>query len=357
MSRLKIAVAGVGSFTQRVLIPGLIACPDADLIAVFGPTAEKTERLARAMGIPRAYSSYEQMLDDAKPEAVVVATPNDVHAPMTLAALRRGMAVFCEKPLGTTLAEAASMAEAARAAGVPTAVNFTYRSTNSMRQVHRLIEEGRLGTLYHLSISFWQNIRADPAIPLAYRMLRERGGGALLDIGVHMMDLLRWWFGDLAAICGLTHTAIVERPAPAGGTGVVTADDTASFLVRLPGGAGGMVQVSQVAAGRQNYRRIELFGSAGSIVMEEDRTFGPEVRVAALGDTSYTVEPLPADLGVSFDDFPRFHVSRIVDSLTGKATGWPTFEDGLAAQEGVSAVEESQRTGRWISLHGSRERR
>lgn len=349
MRPLRVAVAGVGSFAQRVLIPGLIACPEAELVAVFGPTPEKTQNLAQERGIPRAYSEYDLMLDEAEPEAVVIATPNDVHRPMALSAIRRGLAVCSEKPLGVSVAEAREMAEAARAAGVPTAVNFTYRSTNPMRHVERLLAEGRIGQLYHFSISFWQNIRADPRLPLGYRMLRERGGGALHDIGVHMMDLLRWWFGEIEAVCGATHTAIPERPASAG-IGRVTADDTASFVVRLAGSVSGTVQVSQVATGRQNYRRVELFGSEGSLVMEEDRTFGPEVRLARPGDTSFALEPLPPDLDVAFDDFPHFHLGRIVAALRGEATGWPGFEDGLRAQIAIESVEESQRTGRWVTL-------
>ena len=117
MAPLKIAVAGVGSFSQRVLIPGLIESLEAELVAIFGPTAEKTEKYAREKGIARWFSDYERMLDEAQPEAVVVATPNDAHAPMALAAIARGMHVFCEKPLGMTVAEAESMVDA-RAAPV-----------------------------------------------------------------------------------------------------------------------------------------------------------------------------------------------------------------------------------------------
>ena len=350
MGPLKIAVAGVGSFTQRVLIPGLLACPDADLVAVFGPTREKTEKIAAERGVPRAFSAYEQMLDEAKPEAVVIATPNDVHCPMALGAIERGMHVFCEKPLGLTVDEAERMAVAARAAGVRTAVNFTYRSTNPMRHVQRLLQSGHVGMPYHFLISFWQSIKTDPSAPLAYRMLRERGGGALLDIGVHMCDLVRWYFGEIEAVTGGTFIAIPERPTESGGTGRVTADDTATFVLRLASGALGAVQVGQVASGRQNYRRIELFGSAGSIFMEEDRSHGPEVRVASVGQVGFTLEPLPDDLDVSFDDFPRFHMSRAVAALRGERDDWPTFEDGLKAQRVVNAVAESQRAGRWIRV-------
>ena len=231
-----------------------------------------------------------------------------------------------------------------------TAVNFTYRSTNPMRHLQRLIAGGAIGTPFHFSISFWQNIRADANVPLAYRMLRERGGGALMDIGVHMMDLIRWYFGEIDSVTGGAHIAIPERPAAAGGTGTVTADDTASCVVKLASGVLGTVQVSQIATGRLNYRRLEFFGSAGSLVMEEDRTFGPEIRIARLGEAAFTVEPLPDDLNVGFEDFPRVHLTRVVRALTGAEAGFPSFEDGLAAQRVVEAVEESQRSGTWVQL-------
>jgi predicted dehydrogenase len=171
-----------------------------------------------------------------------------------------------------------------------------------------------------------------------------------MDVGVHMFDLLRWYFGELEAVCGGTHIAIAERPDEKGGRGAVTADDTATFIVRLAAGGLGTVQVSQVTSGRQNYRRIELFGSNGAIAMEEDRSFGPEVRVAPLARPGFDVAALPDDLNVPFEDFPTFHMTRIVKALRGEPTDWPTFDDGLAAQRAVAAVEESQQLGRWVPL-------
>ena len=108
--------------------------------------------------------------------------------------------------------------------------------------------------------------------------------------------------------------------------------------------------MSQVAHGRQNYRRFEVFGSEGSVVMEEDRTFGrSSAALARPGESAFSPQPMPPDVDVPFDDFPRFHLSRIVAALRGETTDWPTFEDGLRAQRAVAAVDESwSRT--WVSV-------
>jgi predicted dehydrogenase len=118
----------------------------------------------------------------------------------------------------------------------------------------------------------------------------------------------------------------------------------------LASGVVGAVQVSQVATGQQNYRRAEIHGSEGSLAMEEDRNLGPEVRLSRRGETRYTPQPVPAALDVAFDDFPRFHVGRVVAALRGEPSDFPTFEDGLKAQLVVDAVEQSLRTGRWVTL-------
>ena len=96
--RLRVAVAGVGSFSQRVLIPGLLECPAPSWWPSTGRRRRRRRGSPRSSGVPYAGSDYERMLDEVRPQAVVVATPNDVHYPMALAALRRGMAVCCEKP-------------------------------------------------------------------------------------------------------------------------------------------------------------------------------------------------------------------------------------------------------------------
>ena len=346
---LRIAVAGVGSFTQRVVLPGLAACADAEVVALFGPTRDKTERIAAQYEVRAVYDDYVELLARTPLDAVFVATPNDAHHPMVMAALERGLAVACEKPLAPTVAQASEMHAAATQRGVPTAVNFSYRSSTTYRQVEQLLATGQLGSIYHFSVLFLQGIKADPSLPLAWRMQAERGGGTVLDIGTHMLDLLRWWFGDIAAVCAHAEIVVSERAGPQGGRARVTADDTASCLVRLQNGVTGLMQLSQVAHGRQTYRHIALYGSAGSVVAIDERQGTPEVYVAKPGG-SFTLLPPPPALEVTFDEYPAFHLARIVRTLQGEHTDFPTFADGLWAQAAAEAVQVSSRERRWVEL-------
>lgn len=354
----RVVVAGIGSFTQRVLLPGLLATPDVDVVGVFGPTRAKVDATAARLGIARAFDVYGAMLDATQPDAVVIATPNDLHAPMALEAIGRGLHVLCEKPLGISLEEAEAMHDAARDARVRTAVNFTYRSTTPFRQARSMIRDGAVGRVRHVGVTFHQGVRADPLLPIAFRMLRERGGGALLDVGPHMVDAIRWLVGEISAVVGVTQTVFPVRPTVQGGAAVaqVTADDAASFIMRMHGGALGTVQLSQVTHARHGFRRIEIAGDNGTLSLEEDREEPPVVRYGAAGQVAGRLDsvPVPANLEVAFADFPANHVGRMVRALRGDPpkTGddpWPTFADGLAVQRVLDAVERSAASGEWVT--------
>jgi predicted dehydrogenase len=338
----------------------LLATPGVDVVAIFGPTQVKVDGVATRLGIAAAFDDYVAMLDATQPDATVIATPNDVHAPMAVEAIRRGIHVLCEKPLGVTLAEATAMYDAAREARVRTAMNFTYRSTTPFRHAWTLIRDGAVGRVRHIGVTFHQGVRADEAAPIAFRMLRERGGGALLDVGPHMVDAMRWLAGDVAAVVGVTQISIPMRPAVHGGPPVahVSADDVVSFIVRLRSGATGTVQLSQVTHGRHGFRRVEIAGDAGTISLEEDRAEPPVVRYAPAGSGSGRLDPvpIPSHLEVPFAEFPARHVGRMVRALRGEAPApgedpWPTFADGLAAQRVLDAVERSATSGRWVNVN------
>ena len=345
MKTLDLAVAGLGSFTQRVLLPGLLACEHVRVVAAYTRSQERAaEMQARYSGLS-LHTDYAHMLDAAAPDIVVVGTPNAAHVPMTLEATRRGCHVICEKPLAPTLESAERMAAAAEHAGVRTAVNFTFRSIGAARYAKRLLDDGRVGRITHVALLYLQDIRHGADRPKVWRMdAGTSGAGALGDVGSHAIDLVRWWCGEFASITGHTFTHNVQRDG-----GAVTNDDTAIFVARLASGLPVTLHVSQAAAGRSNSLRVEVYGEEGSLIFTTERGAEPTVQVASPGEIGFTPMPLPAEFAVAYEEFPAYHTGRLVGTIFG--TDYVAdFADGLAAQRVIDAVQRAAAENTWVAL-------
>lgn len=349
-----VGVAGVGSFSQRVVIKGLQACGEARVAALFGRTRERLAAVAAEHGVPAYYDDYAAFLSHPGLDAVVICTPNDTHYRFAVQALDAGKHVICEKPLALSVEQAEALHRLARARGLRTAVNFTYRSVSPLRAIARALAEQAIGRVYFFMIEQLQNLRADPAAPFTWRMDRaQAGGGALWDLGVHLIDLVHWWVGPTHAVVAQTSISISRRPDPrTGGTAEVTTDDTAMMLVRAGEGVQGVLQASQIAQGRQNHLRVALYGSRGGLLYEADRDQEPELRISRVPAGAdgrsgpWTELAITSDLLISYEEFPAFHMARLVRQLKG-LEDFPSFAEGVRCQAVLDAAERSVRSGIW----------
>lgn len=345
MKTYSLAVAGLGSFTQRVLLPGLLACDQVDVVAAFTRSQARAAEMQSQYSELLFYTDYTRMLDAAGPDIVLVGTPNAAHVPMTLAAAQRGCHVICEKPLAPTLQGAAQMVAAAERAAIRTAVNFTFRSIGAARYAKHLLAEGRVGRITHVSILYLQDIRHGADRPKVWRMDAETAGaGALGDVGSHAIDLVRWWCGEFASITGHTFTHNVQRDG-----GAVSNDDTAIFVARLTSGLPVTLHVSQAAAGRSNSLRVEVYGEEGSLIFTTERGVEPTVRFAKPGNIGFTPLPLPDEFAVAYEAFPAYHAARLVGTILG-TDFVADFADGLAAQRVIAAVQRAATENIWVAL-------
>jgi predicted dehydrogenase len=217
-------------------------------------------------GVAR-FDDYERLLDRAaelKLDGVVIATPNALHAPQTVAALERGLAVFCQKPLALDAPEARRMVEAARAADRLLGVDYSYRFTDGARELRRRLQAGELGRVFSLELVFHNAYGPDKAWAHDSRLA---GGGALMDLGVHLIDLAFWLLDDLP-IAGV-RGGVFRQGERLPGVGV---DDFASAWIDFGAGGEGDRQGETVAslavswnahAGRDCVIRAAVFGTAG----------------------------------------------------------------------------------------------
>lgn len=200
MTALDAAVVGMG-WIGTVQLQALRAIPGVDVVAGADPVADRRRR-ARDLGVDRTYEGYEALLADESPDVVVVATPPFLHAEVAGAAARGGAHVFVEKPLARTAEEARGIVEVADAHGVSVGVDHSFRFRPDVQRVKRAYDEGTVGHVPVCSASKINNTPFSPPPveepPSGWRLDPElTGGGAVVDLGVHLFDALEWLFGDL----------------------------------------------------------------------------------------------------------------------------------------------------------------
>ena len=347
---MKFGVAGTGSFATRVVIPGINASGIASVVALFGRTPERVADTADEHRIPNRFDSYEKMLDLEELDAVAVCTPDFLHAPMAGAALSSGKAVLSEKPLGKNSDETRRLARRAAELGIGAAVNFTYRSMPAFAIAREMIHSGEIGELISGNIDYCQSNWADPSLPLDWRMSAEHsGGGALADLGSHVIDLLLWYGGDVEQVAGADSIVSGPRPVEGAASATPTASDNAAFVCDLGGGRLFAFHLTKLAWGHANQINMKLVGSRGAIRLFHERGREVTVAVARPGENEFSEIEIPPDRQVSYSDFPAHHMRQVVRGLLGDAE-FATFQDGHRAQCVIDAVARSRIERRWMPV-------
>ena len=256
-----------------------------DVVAVSASTEASARRKADALGVPRAYGSYEALVADPDVHVVHNTTPNYLHVPVVLAALERGKHVISDKPLAMTAADAKKLYEAARKAGVVHAVTFNYRGNPLVQQAREMIAGGELGRVHFVHGGYLQDWLLE-ATDFSWRLEPEKGGesSAIGDIGSHWCDLVQHVIGQkIVEVLADFTTVIGTRLKPSASTEAfaaasdvareafsVSSEDLASILVHFDGGAKGALSVGQVCAGHKNDLEIEICGSKASLKWRQE---------------------------------------------------------------------------------------
>jgi predicted dehydrogenase len=360
MRKAKVGIIGTG-FMGRTHGEQLKRLGNVELAAIAGLTDKMAADLGAILGVERTTGDYKTLLADPEIDAVHVLTPNALHAPMSIQALQAGKAVLCEKPLANNVADAVRMRDAVVRARVPNAVCHNYRRAPAVALAKRLVEAGRLGPIHHWRGTYLQDWIVDPAFPRVWRLQKEHAGsGALGDIASHSIDLARYIVGEITEVSGLLETFVPERPLPeGGGMGKVDVDDAALALVRFAGGAIGTIEGTRFAPGRKNQNRFEVNGSRGSLAFDLERMnelelyeeAGPEsgFRTILATDAShpYVAAWWPPGHGLGYEHTFVHTVHDFVQAVATGAVMKPDFEDGLANQRVLDAVERSAASRRW----------
>ncbi len=317
------------------------AVPGVEIAAVYGTNEEKVRRLSREHG-GKPYSDFERFLDHRPMNLVAIGSPSGLHAAQGIAAARRGLHVLTEKPIDITTERADALISEAAKAGVKLGVWFQDRCKPDILRVKQFIDAGVLG----------RPILADARVkwyrpPDYYAQSRWRGtsaldgGGALINQAVHTVDLLLWMFGDVVSVQASSKTALHE----------IEVEDTLVALLQFANGALGVLQATtSVYPGYP--RRLELTGSEGTLIIEQDRLLGADVRNPP-EDLRHSGD---ADLNRSADspvvNDVRGHQAVLEDFLHAIATNTNPRCDGREGRRSVALVEAiyaACRTGKQVA--------
>jgi predicted dehydrogenase len=329
-------ILGAGKIAERQMVTAIQQAADQRLLAVMKRDLAQAQAFATQHGVPRAYATSAALLADQEVTAIYVATPPHLHAEQVIQAAEAGKQVLCEKPLALNSHQAQQMIDACRANGVQLMVCYYQRYNTRHQQIKRLLDTGAIGQVTAARINFsdyfpptpgyWHH---DPAVS---------GGGPLLDLGVHCIDLLRYLCGEIVEVAALVDTLAAASPV----------EDTATMLLKLANGAQAVITSHWSTANfePQQSNGLEIYGTLGMIqaapISAKDSA-GSLRLVTATGVEDFSVAPG----GV------RPHVALLEDFARTLAVGAPPAiggEEGLAGLRVVEAAYQAAQTGRRIVI-------
>ena len=376
MPKIRIGLIGYGGI-GRVHAAAYRAIPfhyglPADSISIAGVAttrAETAERAANEVGCDFYTGDYRELLARDDIDAVDISTPNNSHHEIALAAAAAGKHIYCEKPLAMNVAEAEAMAQAVEAAGVKAQLTFNFRFFPAIMRARQMLEQGFVGRIFSYRGRYHRSSYISSEKPMSWRLTREvTGGGALFDLGSHILDLLYYLLGDFAEVNATLDTLIRQRPVTAGATEMaqVDVDDIALLHARLPDGTPGTVEISRMGTGATNDLSFEIFGDKGAIrfdlaepawlhvydARDADSPLGGQRGFRKIEAASrYSGQRAP-DWTMA-PDFMRGHAEcqfRFIRAIWDDRRASPSFADGLHIQRIMAAAERSSEIGSWVNV-------
>lgn len=342
-----VAMASVGAVFGTRLRPQL------EMICASTPASAEAYR--QAFGFARATADWCELVGDPKVEAIVIATPQSHHREIAEAAFSRGKPVFCEKPMGASLADARAMVAAAESSGAVNMVGYNYIRTPASQFARQLIAAGEIGAITWFRGEHTEDFYADPQAHATWRTT-GRANGTMGDLAPHMINAALALVGPIASLIAEIETVHGTRPG-----GTVSNDDQAQLMCRFDNGAMGQLHFSRIATGRKMGYAYEITGTKGAIRFDQEdqnalwlyRAEGPE---ATRGYVKILTGPAHPDYksfclgpghGTGYQDQIIIEARDFLQAIDTGQSMWPTFRDGLAVLEVVEAAWASSDAKRW----------
>lgn len=343
-----------------------------------GRHEEPLREFAEKWGWDEIETDWRQVIHRDDVDIVDISVPPWLHHDIAVEAARAGKHIFCEKPIALTYEQAKAMYETAQKAGIVHYLNHNYRRCPAVALARQLIDEERIGRIYHWRGAYLQDWIADPDFALTWHLRKETAGsGPQGDLNSHSVDLARYLVGDINSVCAMTANFVKERPLPdetAAGTfksattgegkGEVTVEDAAFMVVEFENGALGSFEATRFAPGRRNYNYFEIYGSKGSLIFNLERM--NELQYYSVDDPEcaqgfrtilateachpYVQAWWPPGHIIGYEHEFHHAVADFVKAIEEGGSIAPNFYDGMKEMEVLEAGLKSAQTGRRVVL-------
>ena len=336
------------------------------------------KEFANKWGWEKTETDWKKLVSSPDIDIVDVALPQALHYEIALAAAREGKHIFCEKPLAMNSKQAEEMLRVCEDNKVKHYLNHNYRRTPAIAFAKKMIEDGKIGRIFHWRCAYQQDWIVDPDFPLTWQLRKETAqAGPQWDLNSHAVDLAHYLVGDISTVSCLTTNFIKERPLADESTsgnlsaatlgdqkGKVTVEDAALMMVQFKNGAIGSFEATRFATGRKNGLRFEIYGSKGSLLFDLERM--NELQYYSLDDeegtqgfrtiqTTEAIHPYagnwwPAGHIIGYEHSFVHAVADFVTAIVEDKTIKPDFNDGLRIIEVLEAGIQSAETKQQVVL-------
>src|SRR5262245_41469768 len=340
------------------------------LKAACGRSLDKTKAFADQWGYESVETDWRKLLDRKDIDLIDICTPNNTHAEIALAAAQAGKMILCEKPLSMNGPEGLRMVEAVERAGVPNMVWYNFRRIPAVTLAKQLIDEGRLGRIFHYRAKFLQDWTINPELPQGGKDLwrldvAAAGSGVTGDLLAHCIDTALWLNGPIDRLTAMTETFVKQRKHNlTGKVEKVGIDDACAFLCRFKNGSLATFESTRYARGHKALYTLEVNGEKASLFWDlhdlhrlqmfdhrdEGQVRGWRSIHVTDGDHPYMGKWWVPGLQIGYESSFVHQVADFIEGLSSGKPAMPDFRDAYRTQLVLDAITESAKGNRWVEV-------
>lgn len=356
MKTVRLGILGAGGIVRYGHLPALVHLKEVQVTAICDPRIERARQIAAEYGITGIHKNAGEILQNPEIDAVLVAVPNAFHAPLTVKALNAGKHVFCEKPPALNAAEARKMLDAAQKNKRALLFAFNQRHNDRSKALKQIMESGKLGDVYYARAS-WIRRRMIPGLGTWFTDRKLSGGGPLIDIGVHVLDLALWFCGypKVKSVSGATFHQLGKKIARtdlgAAGARKMQVEDLATAYIRFENGAVLFLETSfALHTLAQETISIDLHGveAGAQWRLPLDVLQPPLMIVGEENGRTYDCKPQVREKE-SWRSYYKEN-AEFVQCISNPARSWQSAADGVTLMKVIDAIYESARKGREVAI-------